>query len=221
MASASSRAGDGPSRSIREASTASAKNAQSTDKSDASKSQRKGGRRNMSSEDRQRARKMMQELAGGRDIQSMSQEERRALFQQMRARMGDSSGGRGGSGRGAQDGPGGGGRGCSWRRETGSHSDPDGPTLACIRIRQAAVHRRRSGKRPAPASSQGGFRCRSPASPRPSCRRGSCHRENPRHTPRAGAGGIRIRRKQHRLHLRRRAASRLAVSKPAGKPKPE
>lgn len=65
----------------------------------------------MSAEDRQRARKMMQELAGGRDIQSMSQEERRALFQQMRARMGNSSGGRGGGGRGGQDSPGGGARG--------------------------------------------------------------------------------------------------------------
>ena len=111
MTSASSRTGGGPSRAAREASNASTRNAQSSDKSDASKSQRKGGRRNMSAEDRQRARKMMQELSGGRDIQSMRQEERRALFQQMRARMGNSSGGRGGSGRGGQDSPSGGARG--------------------------------------------------------------------------------------------------------------
>ena len=104
---ASSRAGAGPSRSGREAPDASTKNAQGSDKSSASKSQRGGGRRNMSPEDRQRARKMMQELAGGRDIQSMSQQERRALFEKMRARMGDSFGGRGGAGQGAQDSPGG------------------------------------------------------------------------------------------------------------------
>lgn len=110
MEPASTRADDGPSRSGSGAPDASTKNAQASDKSDAAKSQRKGGRRNMSQEDRQRARKMMQELAGGRDIQSMSQEERRALFQKMRARMGGNFGGRGGAGRGAQDSPGGGGQ---------------------------------------------------------------------------------------------------------------
>ena len=107
MEPASPRVGAGPSRSGRGAPDASTKNAQGSDKSDASKSQRKGGRRNLSPEDRQRARKMMQELAGGRDIQSMNQEERRALFEKMRARMGGSFGGRGGAGRGAQDSPGG------------------------------------------------------------------------------------------------------------------
>ena len=60
----------------------------------ASKSGGKGGRSNMSTEQRAQARKMMQKLSGGRDVQSMSQEERRALFQKMRAGMG--SGGQGG-----------------------------------------------------------------------------------------------------------------------------
>ncbi|MDA1311977.1 MAG: HlyD family efflux transporter periplasmic adaptor subunit [Acidobacteria bacterium] len=49
-----------------------------------------GGRGNRSPEERERARKMMQELAGGRDIESMSQEERRKIFQQMRSRAGGS-----------------------------------------------------------------------------------------------------------------------------------
>jgi multidrug resistance efflux pump len=54
-----------------------------------------GNRGNRSPEERERAQKMMQELAAGRDVESMSQEERRNLFQQMRSRMG---GGRGGPG---------------------------------------------------------------------------------------------------------------------------
>jgi len=62
-----------------------------TDKSEtASKAGDKGGRPNMSAEQRAEARKLMQKLSGGRDVQSMSQEERRALFQKMRAQMGSS-----------------------------------------------------------------------------------------------------------------------------------
>ncbi len=64
----------------------------------------RGGR---SPEERERAQKMMQELAGGRDVESMSQEDRRNLFQQMRSRMG---GGRAApadkTASGPQDGPG-------------------------------------------------------------------------------------------------------------------
>ena len=48
----------------------------------------RGGRGKRSPEERERARKMMQELAGGRDLDSMSQEERRRIFQQMRSRAG-------------------------------------------------------------------------------------------------------------------------------------
>lgn len=63
-----------------------------------SKSGRKGGRADMSAEQRAEAQKVMQELSGGRDVQSMSQEERRALFQKMRARMGNSDGSQSGAG---------------------------------------------------------------------------------------------------------------------------
>jgi len=67
-----------------------------TDKSEtASKSGDKGGRPNMSTEQRAVARKLMQKLSGGRDVQSMSQEERRAVFQKMRAQMGSSGGSQG------------------------------------------------------------------------------------------------------------------------------
>jgi hypothetical protein len=60
-----------------------------TDKSGmASKSGRKGSRPSTSVEQRAQARQVMQKLSGGRDIQSMSQEERRALFQKARAQMG-------------------------------------------------------------------------------------------------------------------------------------
>ena len=83
-----------------------------------------GGGRQFSDADRQNARKKMQQLLGGRDIQSLSQEERQRIFQQMRgggpggpgAGQGGlggpgppgGAGGRGGPGAG---GPGGGGRG--------------------------------------------------------------------------------------------------------------
>ncbi|HUG80296.1 MAG TPA: HlyD family efflux transporter periplasmic adaptor subunit [Bryobacterales bacterium] len=67
----------------------------------------KSARGARSPEERERAQKMMQELAGGRDVESMSQEERRKLFQQMRSRMG---GGRAApadkTASGPQDGPG-------------------------------------------------------------------------------------------------------------------
>ena len=83
-------------------------------------------------------RKMMQEMAGGRDIQSMSQEERRQLFQQMRARMGGGQGGgqRGGGGRpggGSPQGsaPGGGGE----QRGGGRGASPGGvPDIASLSI---------------------------------------------------------------------------------------
>ena len=66
-----------------------------------------------SEQDRQRARQRMQQLLGGRDIQSLSQEERQRIFQQMRQSSGGGgAGGPGDSGRGGFGGPGGaGGRG--------------------------------------------------------------------------------------------------------------
>ena len=61
-----------------------------------------GNRRRGSGGDRERFRKLMQERAGGRDIESLSQEERRKLFQQIRAQMG--GGGSAGSRRGGERG---------------------------------------------------------------------------------------------------------------------
>ena len=61
-----------------------------------------GNRRRGSGGDRERFRKLMQERAGGRDIESLSQEERRKLFQQVRAQMG--GGGSAGSRRGGERG---------------------------------------------------------------------------------------------------------------------
>jgi hypothetical protein len=53
--------------------------------------------------------KRLQELAGGKDISELSQEERRNLFQQMRSQMGGGQGGPGAGGPGAgPGGPGGG-----------------------------------------------------------------------------------------------------------------
>ena len=97
----SSPAPSGPPRSRKKASPirsgSPGRSAGSAKSKEASKSGQKGGRGNMSAEQRAQARKMMQELSGGRDIQSMSQEERRALFQKMRARMGSGGGGQGGA----------------------------------------------------------------------------------------------------------------------------
>ena len=71
----------------------------------------------LSEEQRQQARRMFQQALGGRDIQSMSQDERQKMFQQMRQRMGGAggpgAGGRGSGGRGGFGGPGGGGAGRS------------------------------------------------------------------------------------------------------------
>ena len=86
-------------------------------------------------------RKMMQEMAGGRDIQSMSQEERRQLFQQVRARMGggQGSGGQRGGGRPEggspqQGGAPGGGRGGE-QRGGGRGASPGGvPDIASLSI---------------------------------------------------------------------------------------
>ncbi len=61
-----------------------------------------GNRRRGSGGDRERFRKLMQERAGGRDMESLSQEERRKLFQQVRAQMG--GGGSAGSRRGGERG---------------------------------------------------------------------------------------------------------------------
>jgi hypothetical protein len=64
-----------------------------------------GQRRQMSPE----MQKRLQELAGGKDISELSQEERRNLFQQMRSQMGGGQGGPGAGGPGAgPGGPGGG-----------------------------------------------------------------------------------------------------------------
>ena len=113
--------------------SAQGKSAQSKD------AEAKSGRRGRGSgQDRERMRKMMQEMAGGRDIQSMSQEERRQLFQQMRARMGGGQGGgqRGGGGRpggGSPQGsaPGGGGE----QRGGGRGASPEGvPDIASLSI---------------------------------------------------------------------------------------
>ncbi len=113
--------------------SAQGKSAQSKD------AEAKSGRRGRGSgQDRERMRKMMQEMAGGRDIQSMSQEERRQLFQQMRARMGGGQGGgqRGGGGRpggGSPQGsaPGGGGE----QRGGGRGASPGGvPDIASLSI---------------------------------------------------------------------------------------
>jgi hypothetical protein len=57
---------------------------------------------------------MMQELAGGRDLESMSQEERRQIFQQMRSRMG--GGGPAGTGSKTDSG-----------RQGGTAGQPGGP----------------------------------------------------------------------------------------------
>jgi hypothetical protein len=55
----------------------------------------------MSDADRQRARKMMEEALGGRDMASLSAEERQEIFQKMRQAFG----GGGGAGRAGQPGP--------------------------------------------------------------------------------------------------------------------
>ena len=70
-----------------------------------------GGGGQLSGEDRQNARQRMQQLLGGRDIQSLSQEERQRIFQQMRQSSGGGGAGGpgGGGGRGGFGGPGGGG----------------------------------------------------------------------------------------------------------------
>ena len=62
---------------------------------------RRGGRGGgqggqFSEQDRQRARQRMQQLLGGRDIQSLSQEERQRIFQQMRQSAQGGGAGRGG-----------------------------------------------------------------------------------------------------------------------------
>ena len=75
-----------------------------------------GGGGQFSDEDRQNARQRMQQLLGGRDIQSLSQEERQRIFQQMRQ-----SSGAGGAG-----GPGGGGRGGFGAGPGGGAGDPVG-----------------------------------------------------------------------------------------------
>ena len=69
-----------------------------------------GGQRGgqFSDEDRRNARQRMQQLLGGRDMQSLSQEERQRIFQQLR---GGGAGGQGGGGRGAGPGGGAGGSG--------------------------------------------------------------------------------------------------------------
>jgi multidrug resistance efflux pump len=87
----------------------------------------RGGRGNRSPEERERARKMMQELAGGRDLDSMSQEERRKIFQQMRARAG------GGAARGGGDKQQGGQPGAGRKRspgQPGAGAPPEIPSLS-------------------------------------------------------------------------------------------
>ena len=102
------------------------------DKSAQAKTGRRG-RGRFSAQDRERMRKMMQEMSGGRDIQSMSQEERRQLFQQMRARMG--GGGGQGGGRPA-GGPSSGGRwqGGSTQGEAPGRPGRTGPDIASLSI---------------------------------------------------------------------------------------
>ena len=87
-----------------------------------------GGGRQMSPEMQQR----MKELAGGKDINELSQEERRNLFQQMRAqfggqRPGEAGGGPGG-GAGGPGGPGGAPAGEAGPGPAGGGSAPDGFT---------------------------------------------------------------------------------------------
>ena len=108
-----------------------------TDKSAQAKG-RQRGRGRFSAQDRERMRKMVQEMAGGRDIQSMSQEERRKLFQQMRARMGGGDGGRGGQGDGgSRGGPPGGSSDSGGRPSSGGFQAPGrgrgaGPDIASL-----------------------------------------------------------------------------------------
>ena len=108
---------------------------------DGKSAQAKSGRGGRGSgQDRERMRKMMQKMAGGRDIQSMSQEDRRQLFQQMRARMGGGRGGGGQRGGGQpeggspQGGAPGGGRGGE-QRGGGRGASPGGvPDIASLSI---------------------------------------------------------------------------------------
>jgi len=110
------------------------------------KSGRKGGRGNMSPEQRQRAQQMMQQLAGGRDVQSLSQEERRALFQKMRAQMG--GGGQGGQQGGEGQGP----NGAGGAGGAGAAPIPTLPLLATSRPvnPQFSLADRENAKLPAP-----------------------------------------------------------------------
>ena len=91
--------------------------------------QGRGGGGQASDEQRQQMRQRMQQLLGGRDIQSLSQEERQKIFQQMRGGGGQRGGpggrGEGGFGRGGQGGREGG-RG---RRQRAGAGEPgqDGP----------------------------------------------------------------------------------------------
>ena len=75
----------------------------------------------LSDEQRQQARRMFQQALGGRAIQSLSQEERQRLLQQMRQRMG----GAGGAGRGGPGGPGRAGAGRSRAGGLGARGDAD------------------------------------------------------------------------------------------------
>ena len=110
-------------------------------KSAQSKSGRQG-RRRFSGQDRERMRNMVQEMTGGRDIQSMSQEERRQLFQQVRARMGGGESGGGPqstgserSGGGSQGGTAGGRRRGAEQRGGGRRvSSRGGPDIASLSI---------------------------------------------------------------------------------------
>ena len=63
-----------------------------------------GGGGQLSDEDRQQRRQRMQQLLGGRDIQSLSQEERQQIFQQLRGAGGGGRGGAGGEARGGRQG---------------------------------------------------------------------------------------------------------------------
>ena len=94
----------------------------------------------LSDEDRQNARQRMQQLLGGRDIQSLSQEERQRIFQQLRQ-----SSGAGGAG-----GPGGGGRGGFGAGPGGGAGSPAGGSGGGGAARQFTLEDRQKARLPQP-----------------------------------------------------------------------
>ena len=104
-----------------------------------------GGGGQLSDEDRQQRRQRMQQLLGGRDIQSLSQEERQQIFQQLRGAGGGGRGGAGGEARRGRQG----GRGRGQRAGAGQPGQ-SGPAAAGRGERQQGGEARGQGRHGGP-----------------------------------------------------------------------